>query len=64
MSTTPAGRRPTVVLVGGIYHADADKVLRQQATVVALERPSPADIAAIISPSATLYLRSSFTVSM
>lgn len=49
MSTTPAGRRPTVVLVGGIYHADADKVLRQHATVVALERPSPADIAAALA---------------
>ena len=49
MSTNPAGRRPTVVLVGGIYHADADKVLRQHATVVALERPSPADIAAALA---------------
>ena len=49
MSTNPAGRRPTVVLVGGIYHADADKVLRQHANVVALERPSPADIAAALA---------------
>ena len=48
MSTTvasPAVNRPTVVLVGGIYHADADKLLRAQANVVALERPTPAEIA-------------------
>jgi len=35
-----------VVLVGGIYHADADKLLRSRADVVALKRPAPAAIAA------------------
>lgn len=41
--------RPTVVLVGGIYHATADELLRRHAVVVALERPSPAEIAAALT---------------
>lgn len=41
--------RPLVTLVGGIYHADADKLLRTQADVLALERPEPAEIAAALA---------------
>ena len=41
--------RPLVVLVGGIYHADADKQLRAAADVVALDNPSPAEIAAALA---------------
>ena len=40
--------RPKVVLVGGIYHADADKLLRTKAEVVALDHPAPAEIAAAL----------------
>ena len=40
--------RPKVVLVGGIYHADAGKLLREKADVLALERPAPAEIAAAL----------------
>ncbi len=40
--------RPKVVLVGGIYHADADKALRAKAEVVALDNPAPAEIAAAL----------------
>jgi phosphoglycerate dehydrogenase-like enzyme len=41
--------RPKVVLVGGIYHADGDKVLRAAADVVALEHPTPAEVAAALT---------------
>ena len=41
--------RPKVVLVGGIYHADADKLLRAKAEVLALDRPAPAEIAAALA---------------
>ena len=40
--------KPKVVLVGGIYHADADKLLRARAEVVALDCPAPAEIAAAL----------------
>jgi len=33
--------RPLVALVGGIYHADADKLLRTQAEVLALAGTRP-----------------------
>ena len=38
--------RPAVALVGGIYHADADRLLRAKAEVLALDRPAPTEIAA------------------
>lgn len=41
--------RPKVVLVGGIYHADADKLLRATTEVLALDRPAPAEIAAALA---------------
>ncbi len=41
--------RPLVVLVGGIYHADADTLLRAEADVLALARPAPAEIAAALA---------------
>ena len=41
--------RPLVVLVGGIYHADADRLLRTKAEVLALDRPAPAEIAAALT---------------
>ncbi|MBE0614386.1 MAG: dehydrogenase [Burkholderiales bacterium] len=41
--------RAKVVLVGGIYHADAGKQLRAAADVVALDDPSPAEIAAALA---------------
>ena len=41
--------RPLVVLVGGIYHADAEKLLRAEADVLALDRPGPAEIAAALA---------------
>ena len=41
--------RRLVVLVGGIYHADADKLLRSQVDVLALDRPAPAEIAAALA---------------
>lgn len=47
--TARPGVQPTVVLVGGIYHAEADVLLRRHAAVVALERPSPAEIAAALA---------------
>ncbi len=49
--------KPTVVLVGGIYHADADKILRAHARVVALERPSPAEIASALSGADAAIVR-------
>lgn len=49
--------RPTVVLVGGIYHADADKLLRTQAEVLALERPVPAEIAAALATAHAAIVR-------
>lgn len=44
-----AGARPRVVLVGGIYHAEADALLRAHADVVALDRPTPAQVAAALA---------------
>ena len=41
--------RRTVALLGGIYHADAEKVLRERANVLALERPTPGEIAAALA---------------
>ena len=41
--------RPKVVLVGGIYHADAEKLLRTKADVLALDAPAPAEIAAALA---------------
>lgn len=49
--------RPKVVLVGGIYHADADKVLRAQADVVALDDPAPAEIAAALATAHAAIVR-------
>jgi D-3-phosphoglycerate dehydrogenase/microcystin synthetase protein McyI len=49
--------RPKVVLVGGIYHADADKVLRTQAEVVALDHPAPAEIAAALKGAHAAIVR-------
>ncbi len=57
MTLRGAGREPTVVLVGGIYHPDADKVLRQHATVVALEQPAPADIAQALAKADAAIVR-------
>jgi D-3-phosphoglycerate dehydrogenase/microcystin synthetase protein McyI len=41
--------RHKVILVGGIYHADAEKLLRTKAGVLALDRPAAAQIAAALS---------------
>jgi phosphoglycerate dehydrogenase-like enzyme len=41
--------RPKVVLVGGVYDADAEKLLRAEVEVLALERPTPAQIAAALA---------------
>jgi len=41
--------RPTVVLVGGIYHADGEKLLRAAADVVTLANPKPTEIAAALA---------------
>ena len=41
--------RPLVVLVGGIYHTDAEKLLRAAADVVALDSPAPAEVAAALA---------------
>ena len=49
--------RPTVVLVGGIYHADADKLLRTQAEVLAFDRPAPAEIAAALATAHAAIVR-------
>ena len=49
--------RPTVVLVGEIYHADADKLLRTQADVLALDRPAPAEIAAALAGAHAAIVR-------
>ena len=50
-------KRPTVVLVGGIYHAEADKLLREHAEVVALARPAPAQIAAALAGAQAAIVR-------
>ncbi len=57
MTSQGAGRKPTVVLVGGIYHSDADKVLRQHATVVALEQPAPLEIAQALTRADAAIVR-------
>jgi phosphoglycerate dehydrogenase-like enzyme len=44
-----AHARPKVVLVGGIYHADAEKLLRETAEVLALAQPTPGEIAAALA---------------
>ena len=49
--------RPTVVLVGEIYHADADKLLRAEAEVLALDRPAPAEIAAALAGAHAAIVR-------
>lgn len=49
--------RPKVVLVGGIYHADAEKLLRAKAEVVALDRPAPAEIAAALAGAHAAIVR-------
>jgi D-3-phosphoglycerate dehydrogenase/microcystin synthetase protein McyI len=46
-----------VVLVGGIYHADAGAVLRAQAEVVALDEPAPAEIAAALATAHAAIVR-------
>jgi D-3-phosphoglycerate dehydrogenase/microcystin synthetase protein McyI len=46
-----------VVLVGEIYHADADKLLRTQADVLALDRPAPAEIAAALAGAHAAIVR-------
>lgn len=49
--------RPKVVLVGGIYHADAGKLLCSRADVVALEHPAPAEIAAALKGAHAAIVR-------
>ena len=49
--------RAKVVLVGGIYHADADKLLRAEADVLELDRPAPAEIAAALSRAHAAIVR-------
>ena len=49
--------RPLVVLVGGIYHADADSLLRTKAEVLALDRPAPAEIAAALAGAHAAIVR-------
>jgi len=49
--------KPKVVLVGGIYHADADQLLRSHADVVALEHPAPAEIAAALKGARAAIVR-------
>ena len=49
--------RPLVVLVGGIYHADADKLLRATADVLALDRPAPAEITAALAGAHAAIVR-------
>lgn len=44
MPAAAARPRPTVALLGGIYHPDADRLLRQHAEVIALANPSPAEV--------------------
>jgi D-3-phosphoglycerate dehydrogenase/microcystin synthetase protein McyI len=46
-----------VVLVGGIYHADAGAVLRARADVVALDDPAPAEIAAALAAAHAAIVR-------
>jgi phosphoglycerate dehydrogenase-like enzyme len=55
-------KRPTVVLVGGIYHAEADKLLREHADVVALSRPAPAQIAAALAGARGAIVRYPFRI--
>ncbi|MHB8668466.1 MAG: NAD(P)-dependent oxidoreductase [Burkholderiales bacterium] len=49
--------RPKVVLVGGIYHADAEKLLRTQTDVLELDRPAPAEIAAALAHAHAAIVR-------
>ena len=49
--------KPKVVLVGGIYHADAGKLLREHAEVVALDNPSAAEIAAALATAPGAIVR-------
>ena len=46
-----------MVLVGGIYHADAGRLLRSHAEVVALEHPAPAAIAAALKGAHAAIVR-------
>lgn len=41
--------RPRVALIGKIYHADAERLLREKADVVALSDPSPKEVAAALA---------------
>lgn len=49
--------RPNVVLVGGIYHADGEKLLRATADVVALDNPAPAEVAAALATAHAAIVR-------
>ncbi len=49
--------RPKVVLVGGIYHADAGKLLRATADVLELDRPAPVEIAAALAGAHAAIVR-------
>lgn len=49
--------RPKVVLVGGIYHADAEKLLRTRADVLALDAPAPSEIAAALARAHAAIVR-------
>ena len=49
--------RARVVLVGGIYHADAGKLLRAKADVLEFERPAPAEIAAALATAHAAIVR-------
>jgi phosphoglycerate dehydrogenase-like enzyme len=43
-AATAVRPRPTVALLGGIYHPEADRLLREHADVIALANPSPAEV--------------------
>jgi D-3-phosphoglycerate dehydrogenase/microcystin synthetase protein McyI len=40
----PPRTRPIVALLGGIYHADAARMLREHADVIAVDDPQPAEV--------------------
>ena len=46
-----------MVLVGGIYHADAGKLLRATADVLELDRPAPVEIAAALAGAHAAIVR-------
>ena len=44
LSAAPAQTRPTVALLGGIYHPEAARLLREHANVIAVDNPEPAAV--------------------